>query len=55
MAEPLLRSCYSLRFEEDGVGLPKRVEFDALSARIALEISEQKCNGRWLFFSATER
>ncbi len=46
MTGPLLRSCYSLRFEEDGVGLPKRVEFDAASASIALEIAEQECNGR---------
>lgn len=46
MAVPAIRSCYSLRFEEDGIGLPKRVEFEAASASLALEIAEQECHGR---------
>ena len=46
MTGPAIRSCYSLRFEEDGIGLPKRVEFEAASASVALEIAEHECNGR---------
>ena len=42
-----LRTSYSLQFDDDGVGLPKRIEFEAASAGIALEIEERECDGRW--------
>lgn len=42
-----LRTSYSLQFDDDGVGLPKRIEFEAASAGVALEIAERECNGRW--------
>lgn len=38
---------YSLQFDDDGIGLPKRVEFEAVSAGAALEIAEEQCDGRW--------
>lgn len=38
---------YSLQFDDDGIGLPRRVEFEAASAFAALEIAEEQCNGRW--------
>ncbi len=41
------RFSYSLQFDDDGIGLPKRVEFEATSAGAALEIAEEQCNGRW--------
>ncbi|KGB53803.1 hypothetical protein OVY29_03400 [Sphingopyxis sp. SE2] len=41
------RTSYSLQFEDDGVGLAKRMEFEAASASVALEIAERECDGRW--------
>lgn len=38
---------YRLQFDDDGVGLPRRVEFEASSAAAALEIAEEQCCGRW--------
>ncbi len=43
----LSKLSYSLQFEDDGVGLARRVEFEAASAGAALEIAEEQCNGRW--------
>jgi hypothetical protein len=43
----LSKLSYSLQFEDDGVGLARRVEFEAASAGVALEIAEEQCNGRW--------
>ena len=42
-----LRTSYSLLFDDDGVGLAKRIEFEAASASVALEIAERECDGRW--------
>ena len=43
----LSRLSYSLQFDDDGIGLPRRVEFEASSAGAALEIAEEQCDGRW--------
>jgi hypothetical protein len=42
-----IKTSYSLHFDEDGAGLPKRIEFEAASASVALEIAERECDGRW--------
>ncbi len=43
----LTRLSYSLQFDDDGIGLPRRVEFEASNAGAALEIAEEQCDGRW--------
>lgn len=43
----LSRLSYSLQFDDDGIGLPRRVEFEASNAGAALEIVEEQCDGRW--------
>lgn len=47
MAGASIKNSYSLRFDDDGIGLQKRVDFEAVSTSIALEIAESECNGRW--------
>lgn len=37
---------YSLRFSDDGVGLAKRVEFEALDAGMALRVAHKEAAGR---------
>ena len=37
---------YCLRYREDGVGLPKRVEFEAHDASMALAIAHKEAAGR---------
>lgn len=40
------RATYSLHYEEDALGIAKRVEFEARSAAYALEIAVAEADGR---------
>ncbi|WP_447763923.1 hypothetical protein [Sphingopyxis panaciterrae] len=40
------RRTYTLRYEEDALGLPKRIEFEAESPAAALEIAMGEAEGR---------
>lgn len=47
MSDHAIRTSYSLQFDDDGIGLPKRIEFEAATASAALEIAGPECDGRW--------
>lgn len=38
---------YTLRYEEDGLGVEKRVEFEAKTPAQALLIAQGEAEGRW--------
>ncbi|HET6526875.1 hypothetical protein [Sphingopyxis sp.] len=38
---------YTLRYQDDGLGVEKRVEFDADSPARALGIAQGEAEGRW--------
>lgn len=38
---------FSLHYEDDGLGLEKRVEFEARNAALALSIAHGEAEGRW--------
>ncbi|WP_033074747.1 hypothetical protein [Sphingopyxis sp. MWB1] len=42
-----VKHCYALRYQEDGVGQAKRVEFDAANPAYALSIAAGEARGRW--------
>lgn len=46
---------YRLNYAEDGLGLEKRVEFDADSPAHALEIARCEAEGRWAELSVEGR
>lgn len=41
-----LRATYTLRYEDDSLGIEKRIEFEAVSAAYALEIARAEAEGR---------
>ena len=38
---------YSLQYEDDGLGLAKRVEFEGRSAALVLWVAHGEAEGRW--------
>ena len=46
VAGQVRRRTYTLRYEEDALGLPKRIEFEAESPAAALEIAMGEAEGR---------
>lgn len=45
-APPTVRLTYTLRYDDDAFGLPKRIEFEAASPAMALEIAQGEARGR---------
>lgn len=41
-----IRATYTLRYEDDALGIEKRIEFEAVSAAYALEIARAEAEGR---------
>ncbi|HJS12320.1 hypothetical protein [Sphingopyxis sp.] len=46
---------YALRYEDDGIGIEKRVEFEADTPAQALLIAQGEAEGRWAELSADGR
>jgi hypothetical protein len=46
---------YALRYEDDGIGIEKRVEFEADTPAQALLIAQSEAEGRWAELSADGR
>lgn len=46
---------YMLRYEDDGLGVEKRVEFEADTPARALLIAQSEAEGRWAELSANGR
>ena len=45
-APPPVRLTYTLRYDDDALGVPKRIEFEAASPATALEIAQGEARGR---------
>jgi hypothetical protein len=43
---PPVRLTYTLRYDDDALGVPKRIEFEAASPATALEIAQGEARGR---------
>jgi hypothetical protein len=46
---------FTLRYDEDGLGLDKRIEFDAGNPAQALSIAQGEAEGRWAELSVDGR
>lgn len=45
-APPTVRLTYTLRYDDDALGVPRRIEFETASPAMALEIAQGEARGR---------